>query len=336
MLTLAQVKEGRADKVEKMIVDLFIRKSEVLELMPFANDVAADGGSTLTYGYVQEKAPSTAGFRAIGQEYTSSEALVEPKTATLKIFGGSFEIDRVIKTIEGQFNNMAYQLEKKIEAAVGLFHDKLINGDEGTDALEFDGLDEMLTGTANEFNVDSYFDLSTIDKIKENADAFYEALLNLINKTGAHALMVNEQTKTKIQTVARVLGYKTESEEAFGRTITSINEGKVRLIDLGNKYEVTGTEAGNNIVVTAEPIVGKYTRNIGGSDVTGLTDIYAVKFDVNEGFHGVTIQGDKVIDQYLPDFNTPGAVKKGEVEMVACVVLKNTNNAGVLRNTKIA
>ena len=46
--------------------------------------------------------------------------------------------------------------------------------------------------------------------------------------------------KTKIQTVARVLGYKTESEESFGRVVTTIRENKVRIIDLKNKYLVNG------------------------------------------------------------------------------------------------
>lgn len=73
-----------------------------------------------------------------------------------------------------------------------------------------------------------------------------------------------------------------------------------------------------------------------GSATTGLTDIYAVKFDVNNGFHGATLTGNSIIDQYLPDFNQPGAVKDGEVEMVAATVLKNTKHAGVLRNIKIA
>mgnify|MGYP003305640480 CR=1 FL=1 len=67
-----------------------------------------------------------------------------------------------------------------------------------------------------------------------------------------------------------------------------------------------------------------------------LEGLKQVKFDVNDGFHGVTITGDDVVQQYLPDFSTPGASKKGEVEMVACVALKNANNAGVLRNIKIA
>lgn len=53
-------------------------------------------------------------------------------------------------------------------------------------------------------------------------------------------------------------------------------------------------------------------------------------------FHAATITGSSAISQYLPDFNQPGAVKDGEVEMVAATVLKNTKHAGVLRNVKIA
>lgn len=328
MITLAQSKVGRADKVEQMVIEMFLKKSEVLELLPFANDVSPNGGSTLTYGYVQEKTPSMASFRAIGSEYTSNEATVEPKNVKLAVFGGSFEIDRIIKTIEGQLNNMAYQLEQKIAAAVGLFHNTMINGDVTKEANGFDGLDKFLVGTANEFNTGASIDLSTMAKLKENADVFYEALTNLINKSNADAILCNEDMKTKIQTVARVLGYKTDSEEAFGRTITSING--TRIIDLGNTYSVSGE------TVTKTPIINKVTRTVASAETTGLTDIYAVKFDVNDGFHGVTITGDDVVQQYLPDFSTPGALKKGEVEMVACVALKNANNAGVLRNIKIA
>ena len=50
----------------------------------------------------------------------------------------------------------------------------------------------------------------------------------------------------------------------------------------------------------------------------------------------VSVTGNDVISQYIPDFTQAGAVKKGEVEMIGAVVLKNTNNAGVLRNIKIA
>ena len=328
-MTLAEMKVGMSDKVAQQIVDTFIRESEILEMMQFDDAVSPTGGSTLTYGYVQKKLPSQASFRALNSEYTANQATVEKKTVDLKIFGGSYEIDRVLKEAEGMYNNMQYQIEEKVSAAVGTFHDAMVNGDNASDANSFDGLDKFLVGTTNEMGTGEYIDLSTMEKLKQNADVFYEALLKLINRTGASALMVNEGMKTKIQTVARILGYKTESEEAFGRTITSIGEGKVRLVDLGNKYSVSGDAP------TETPIINVKTRTINSAEVTGVTDIFAVRFNVNDGFCGVTLTGDNAIRQYLPDFNAPGAVKTGEVEMVAAVALKNTRAAGVLRNVKI-
>lgn len=320
-MTLAEMKVGMSDKVTQQVVDIFVRESEILELLPFDNCISPSGGSTLTYGYVQKKLPSATAFRAINTEYQASQATTEKKSVELKVFGGAFEIDRVIKQAEGMYNNMAFQMEEKILSAIGTFHNAMINGDASVDANSFDGLDKFLVGQSTEYNTDGSIDLSTMALMKENADVFYEALLKLINSTGAHAIMCNADMKTKIQTVARLLGYKTESEEAFGRTITTIGEGKVRIIDLKNVVTVSGEAA------VETPVIGV--------DETGLTDIYAVKFGVLDGFHGVTLTGNSAISQYQPDFNTPGAVKKGEVEMVACVALKNVKSAGVLRNIKI-
>lgn len=333
-ILLKDMREGMSDKIAQQVVDTFIRKSEILEMLPFDNSVSPSGGSTLIYGYVQKKLPSKAAFRAINSEYKASEATVEKKTVELKVFGGAFNIDRVIKDAEGMYNNMELQMEEKIKAAVGTFHNAMINGDASVDANSFDGLDKFLVGQSTEYGTSEVIDLSTMEKLKANADVFYEALLKLINSTGADALMVNEGMKTKIQTVARILGYKTGSEEAFGRVITTIGEGKVRLIDLQNVTEITGE--GDKAVATEKPIIGIKTRTVGSSEKTGLTDIYAVKFSTQDGFHGVTLTGNNAIHQYLPDFNTPGAVKTGEVEMVACVALKNVKSAGVLRNIKIS
>ena len=333
-LTLSEMTVGMKDKVAQHIVDIFVRESEILELLPFDNAVSPSGGSTLVYGYVQEKVPSTAAFRAIGSEYTHNEATLQNKTVNLKIFGGSFEVDRILRSVEAQYESLNHQIQSKVKAAVSLFHDTMINGNSSVNADAFDGLDKMLVGTDTEYNTSSYIDLSTMANLKTNAGAFYEALLKLINETNAQALMVNETMKTKIQSVARELGYKTESEEAFGRVVTSIGEGKVRLIDLKNKYTVS--TAGGTTTVTKVPIINTTTRTINSTSVSGLTDIYAAKFDVYDGFHGVTVTGNDVITQYIPDFTQPGAVKKGEIEMVGAVCLKNTNNAGVLRNIKIA
>ena len=330
-MTLAEMKVGMDDKVAQQVVDIFLRESEILQMLPFDNCVSPSGGSTLTYTYLQKLLPSTASFRALNTEYTANQATLEQKSADLKIFGGKFSMDRVLKQAEGKYNNMAYQMREKVLGAISLFHYTLINGNKTTNTNEFDGLDKMLADTSTEFGTSASIDLSTIANLKTNADQFYEELQNLIRATDADALLLNTNMISKIQTVARILGYKTETEEAFGRKVTSMDG--VRFMDLGNHYTVSSNAAVANAVVK-----NGISRTIASASTatTGLTDIYAVKFDVNDGFHGVTLTGNAGIHQYLPDFNTPGAVKDGEVEMVAATVLKNTTHAGVLRNIKIA
>ena len=326
-ITLEEMKVGMSDKVKAGVIDVFLEESDILQVLPFDDAVSPSGGSTLTYGYVQEKVPAQTSFRALNTEYTPNQATTEKKSVDLKIFGGAFQIDRVLKKAEGMYNNVAFQMRSKIKSAVATFHDAMINGDEASDANAFDGLDQFLVGQKTEFNTEEYIDISTKALLEENASVFYEKLKKLISTTGADAILVNEDMKLKIESVAAYLGYKTASEEAFGRTYTKV--GSVRIMDLGNKVAVDGE------TVTEDPIIPVKERTIKGAAVEGITDIYGVHFGVEDGFHGVTLTGDNGVDQYLPDFNQPGAVKTGEVEMVACVALKRTKAAGVLRNIKI-
>ena len=324
IMTLEELKKGMSDKVFDKIVDIFLRESDILTLLPFDDCVSASGGgSTMKYKYLRKVLPATAQFRKLNGKYTASAATKQEFEAALAIMGGEVELDRVLNKTAGKFDNLAYQIEEHIKAVVSLFHYTLINGDAvttaATDHPEFEGLDSMLAGTSTEFNAGGSIDLSTITALKNNADEFYEALTLLIKSTQADALLLNTQMITKIQTVARILGYKTETEEAFGKKVTSIDG--VRFMDMKNHYTVSGGIAVPNSVVKVNE---------------GSTDIYAVKFDVNDGFHGISLAGSAVIDKYLPDFNAPGVMKNAEVEMIAATVLKNTQHAGVLRNIKIA
>ena len=336
-MTLADFKVAMDDKVYDQVIDIFLRESQVLRQLPFDNTVSPSGGSTLVYAYTQTKLPSTAAFRKINAEYTASEATIEKKTAELKIFGGSFGMDRVLKQAEGRFNNLAFQMEQKIKAAVNLFHLTMIQGDATTNTDEFDGLDQMLAGASTEYNAtnaagSAAIDLSTIAQIKANADQFYEMLTTMVADVDADAILTNSKTLAKIQTVARILGYKTESEEAFGKRVLSLDG--VALMDLGKYYSVSAAAATSKDIVPSG--LSHKIQTADGSAATGLTDIYAVKFSVEDGFHGATRTGTSGVSKYLPDFTEPGAVKNGEVEMVAATVLKNTQHAGVLRNVKIA
>lgn len=333
--TLDEIKKGMSDKVFGQIVDIFLRESDILQVLPFDDCVSASGGgSTMKYKYLRKVLPATAQFRKLNGSYTASAATKQEYEAALAIMGGEVQMDRVLNKVAGKFDNLAYQIEEHIKAVVSLFHYTLINGDAvttaATDEPQFEGLDSMLAGTTTEFNADKSIDLSNITNLKNNADEFYEALTLLIKSTQADALLLNTNMITKIQTVARILGYKTETEEAFGKKVTSIDG--VRFMDLKNHYTVTE----GNVAVPNAVVKAGIERTVGSAATTGLTDIYAVKFDANDGFHGISLNGSAVIDQYLPDFTKPGVMKNAEVEMIAATVLKNTQHAGVLRNIKIA
>ena len=319
-ITLAEAKIGMADKVDQQIVDMFRRSSLLLDKMVFDNVISpGTGGSTLTYGYIQLKSPSTASVRTVGGEYTPGEAKKEKKTANAIIMGGAFQMDRVIQNTSGAADEMAFQAEQKIKATANFFHNLVINGTgdnegEGYVTGTFDGLKKLLSGTANELV--SEVSLKTSDELDTNYNAFLDEMdsfLSTLDGTPSMLLM-NRSMLVKLRSIARRAGYYERSQDDFGRTVETY--AGVPMVDMGQYFD------GENItdVVATEG---------------GKTAIYAVSLGL-DGFHGISPMGDGVIQSYLPDLNTPGAVKTGEVELVAGVALKNTLKAAVLKGIAIA
>lgn len=316
-ITLEQAKVGMADKVVQSVIDEFQRESFILDRLTFDNAVSpGTGGSTMTYGYTQLLTPSLAEGRKINSEYVPGEALRTKKTADIKIFGGSFEVDRVLETTAAQ-SEIAFQLKQKTIATKNKFHYDFINGDSENDALDFDGVDKLVTGTDTEVTPESSIDISDITAIKANAGALALQLHDWLGLLAAEpdALLMNKTTMNKLTVVANELGYKTESEDAFGRKVKAFDG--IPMIDMGKYFD------GTNSVDVVE------------IDEKGETSIYAVKFGL-DALHGISPVGNKVVNAYLPDLSQPGAVKKGEVEMLAGIVLKNSKMAGVLRKVKVA
>lgn len=315
-VTLAQAALGAASDIDRNVIDEFRKSSWIFDHMTFDDVVnPAGGGSTLTYGYQRLVTQPTAAFRAINAEYTPQEATKQEYTVSLKPFGGSFQIDRVLAAI-ARAKEVAFQIEQKAKAARALFNDAVINGDSAVDANSFDGLDKALTGSSTEIAAGSLATAGTWSGTFDDAKAFsimddIDQLLAALDGP-ADVILANKRVIAKIRGAARRVGYFTRSEDAFGRVIELYNG--VVLIDPGEKPGST-TEV--------IPVSGG-----------GLTDIYAVRFGL-DGFHGISLSGQAPIRQWLPDFTTAGAVKTGEVEMVAAVALKATKAAAVARDVDL-
>ena len=320
-ITLAEAKVGMADKVDQQVVDEFRRASLLLDMLVFDDAVSpGTGGSTLTYGYQRLKTPSTVAVRELNKEYTPNEAKREKASADLVIFGGSYQIDRVIAQTSGAVNEVEFQMREKIKAAANYFHMLVINGTSAASGSgyvtgTFDGLKKILSGTDTEYTA-SNVDISTSALLDQNYNAYLDALDTFISKLAEKPdiLMMNTEMLTKTRSAARRAGYYDRTKDDFGNYVETYNG--IKLMNAGEYYNGTKTEQ-------VVPI-----------DTDGNTAIFGIKIGLN-AFHGVSPKGDKIISQHLPDFSQAGAVKEGDVEMVAATVLKNSRMAGMLKGIKV-
>ena len=315
-ITLEQAKVGMADKVDQQVVDMFRRSSLLLDRMTFDNAISpGTGGSTLVYGYTQLKTPSTAAVRAINTEYTPGEAIREEKTAKAVIMGGAFQVDRVIQSTSGAIDELVFQADEKVKAVSNFFTNAVING---TNSTTFDGLKVLLTGSSTEYTATS--DLTTSANIDANYQHFLDELDEFISGLdgGADMLIMNRKMLGKLRGIARRAGYFSSSRDEFGRTVETYNG--ITLMDAGQYFNGT-----NSVDIVADTPAS--------SGAAGTSDIYAVKFGL-DAFHGISPTGTKVVQTYMPNLMEPGAVKKGEVELVAGVALKNTLKAGRMKFIK--
>ena len=316
-VTLAQAKLNVQDDLQAGIIDEFAKSSFILNNIPFADVVSpTGGGATLTYAYTRQITQPTAAFRKVNAEYTPSEVQKQRYTTDLKVFGGAFEIDRIIAGMGGIVDEVAWQANQKVKAASALFSDTIINGNTSTNEDVFDGLDVALTGSATEVNASgTAIDLSTSANVTTNYMAFLDTLDEFLGELDGtpDALLVNSKMAAKLRAVARRAGMYQTTKDNFGRQVEMY--GNIPFVDVGAK-------AGSN-----DPIIATGSSN-------GETSIYAVRFGM-DAFHAISMAGQPPVKIWLPDFTTSGAVKKGEVEMVAGCALKTTKSCGVLRKIKV-
>lgn len=314
-VTLVEAQKNVQDALQMGVIDEFRKSNYLLNALTFDDAVSpTGGGATLTYAYTRLLTQPTAAFRAINVEYGPQEVTKQRYTADLKIFGGSFDIDRIIAGMGGIKSEVTLQLEQKIKAAQALFNDTVINGDSALDVRAFDGLEKALTGSSTELIPAAAINLDTSANVSLNWQAFLDVLDEfLMGLDGVPtAIMGNTKLIARLRAIARRAAMYQVSLDAWGRQVESY--GVIPLIDLGAK---PGT---NNPVV--------------GIDVAGETSLFVARLGL-DGFHAVSMAGQPPIKTWMPDYATSGAVKRGEVEMVAAVALKATKAAGVLRRIKV-
>lgn len=313
-VTLAQARLNVTDDLQAGIIDEFAKSSFIMNNIPFADVVSpVGGGATLTYAYTRLVTQPKAEFRKVNAEYGTHEVEKQRYSSDLKVFGGAFTVDRIIANMGGIVDEVQLQASQKVKAASALFSDTIINGNTSVNEDVFDGLDVAVTGSSTEYIPTAAIDLSTSANVDANYKLFVDTFDEWMSELdGIDAFLCNSKMAAKFRAIARRMGMYQETKNDFGQRVE--HWGSIPFVDLGTKPAST------------DPIVG-----IKGD---GTTSIYAVRFGM-DGFHAVSMAGQAPVKIWLPDFSTAGAVKRGEVEMVAGCALKSTKAAGVIRNIKV-
>lgn len=315
-VTLAEAQQLSQDKLTDAVIDEF-RKSPLLDALQFDNTVKPQGGRSLSYVYNRITTQPTAAGRAINSEYSAQEAATTQYTVNLIPLGGSYQIDRVLARDETQVVNLVeFQATQKAKATIAQFNHLFVNGD-GDNAGEFDGIEQAITSA---LTVDAAsLDLTSAADIKTNYNEFLYGLRQLVSKMDGEPthLLMNSTMFAIFQSIADHVPNITFERNALGQQI--VRYGNAVLVPMGDQPGGT------------TPIIGTTTPS---TTETGDTSIYAVRLGL-DGVHAVSPDGSKVVENYLPDFSTPGAVKTGEVEMVTAAVVKATKSVAKLTGLAI-
>lgn len=327
-VTLAQAKANLTNPVDLAVIDETRKFGGVLlERMPFDPAVSpVGGGGALTYGYTRLLTERGAGFRRVNTEYVTQTATRERKQVDLVPLGGTFEVDRVLaRSGPAATGEVSFQLSQLIKSTVQKFADEFVNGTSGApDSFDtatpgFDGIDKIVTGSITEkVGVSPWYgwgtavaNTSSRDQAESALDELTEWLMTMDGTPSV--ILGNYQGIARLQALARRATVLNRLEDAFGQEVVTFRG--IPMMNLGEKPASSA-----DIVRTSAPAAG----------VKGYGTLYAVRFGL-DAVHGVTTPG-PMVQTWLPQFQLPGAVKTGEIEMgPVAIACKRVRAVGAFR-----
>ena len=239
------------------IIETIVYNAPLLQAFPFLN---IPGNA---YHYVQDGSLPSVGFRGVNGTYTASAGVVNQATESLKIFGGTIEVDRALVAMNGE-SIRSQQINMKLRSSALQFVKKVIKGSEITSNVEFDGLQSRITSAQTIHNgaVANGTPLS-VDKLDEAIDLCLRPTHLLMNKTMRRRL----SKAAKSTSIAGTINY---TLDMFGQQIATYNglpiieiekdETETEILGFTEACNGGGTDTGTSI----------YVVSFGDSAVTGI------------------------------------------------------------------
>jgi hypothetical protein len=275
-VTLADLAVMEKSPFAKAVIMDLLRKSDIL------NMVSVETVPGLRITGRRWKALPTMGNRKIGGSYTASDGDVEEVAESLFIYGGEVKVDRVLQLAAGSLTEapVVTQTRMMVESLAYKFNYDFITGDHTVDVDTMEGLKVRVANGPARMTVelDSAGDALKVLASTANEQTFLDGVHELVYKTGANALIMNEDTLLKFGAVLRRVGLLSTATDAFDRVWDKF--GGARLLDVGVKSDLS-TEI---ITSTEDP-------GDGGND---STSIYGVRFGGDDGLRVLQLDGSSV------------------------------------------
>lgn len=204
-LTLLEAaKLGNGTTLQRTVVEIFARQSQIMRLLPFTT---ISGNS---FAYTIEDALPNVGFRAVNEGFSVSFGVINPMSEVLKIVGGDIIVDNFIINTEGQ-QSVTNQVNFKLKAIAEKFQRSYFKGDDSADPRELRGLQNRIGGDQLIPVGNAALGLDTIDLAIDEV------------QNGPQYLMMNKSLARKLSQAARkttVGGNVVYGTDEFGRRIT--------------------------------------------------------------------------------------------------------------------
>jgi len=206
------------DVFRQGVIETIGTYGNVMSVIPFMGIPGA------AYTYNQEEALAGVAFRGVNESFTPDTGIINPQTETLKIFGGSVDVDKFIVDTHGE-DQREMQERSKMKAMALNWSRTFIKGDSSSNPREFDGLQVRLTGSqVIDAGATSGGDALSLLKLDELIDAVDSPTHLAMNRTMLRLL--NAATRS-----TGVSGFITHGVDDFGRRITMYNDLPIVIID---------------------------------------------------------------------------------------------------------
>lgn len=238
--------------LQRGVIEEIVTLDDTFALLPFART------NGKAYVYNRENTLSEGTFLDPNATVTEGAATFTEVTTNLRILAGDVDVDKFLnETMSDTNDQLATQIALKAKALGRKWQSTFINGDNGAVAQEFDGIKTLVEAGQTIASVGANGDALTLTKLDELADKI---------PYGPDAFIMNSAMIRQYRNLLRTVGGGTDANmlqlKNFDRPILTHNGIPVLKNDFILNNEAKGT-------------------------MTDGSSIYAVRFNEDDGVHGI-------------------------------------------------